>query len=224
MKIQGRTPELFPAGKSSGVRPWNFMIFCTRCGTYSAKGAQECPKCHAGLTAVGHDSFSGAAVKTYSPPKGGAAHGIDASLDLTNYGGFLNRWLASIVDAIIIVLAFVALGVVFIFVLPMLGQDLGAAAAIVTLVLYVLAFVAAMVYEPVMIAKRGATYGKAFRKLKVVRANGEAVSAGRAVARTLVKSFVSPILLIGFLMALFSAKKQALHDLLADTIVVKTVK
>jgi uncharacterized RDD family membrane protein YckC len=79
-------------------------------------------------------------------------------------------------------------------------------------------------YEPVMIAKQGTTYGKAFRNLKVVRTNGEAVSGGRSVMRFLIKSFVSPILLIGYLMAAFTAKGQALHDLLADTIVVRTGK
>jgi len=45
---------------------------------------------------------------------------------------------------------------------------------------------------------------------------------GRSVLRYLIKMFLSSILLIGYLMALFTAKKQALHDLIADTIVVHT--
>jgi uncharacterized RDD family membrane protein YckC len=71
-----------------------------------------------------------------------------------------------------------------------------------------------------MIANRGPTYGKAFRKLVVVRTNGEPVSGGRSFLRAVTKAFLSGILLIGFLMPLFTQKKQALHDLIADTIVV----
>ncbi|RCK10978.1 hypothetical protein DT075_21855 [Bacillus licheniformis] len=39
--------------------------------------------------------------------------------------------------------------------------------------------------------------------------------------RFLAKSFLSPILMIGYIMAFFTERRQALHDMLAGTIVVK---
>jgi uncharacterized RDD family membrane protein YckC len=87
---------------------------------------------------------------------------------------------------------------------------------------YAFAMLAPILYDIVMIARTGATFGKSFRKLSVVRTDGEPVSVGRCVLRTIVKLFVSGFLGIGYLMALFTAKKQALHDLVADTIVVRS--
>ena len=43
---------------------------------------------------------------------------------------------------------------------------------------------------------------------------------GKSVARRLGR-YISAITLIGFIMAGFTSKKQALHDFLADTLVVK---
>lgn len=65
------------------------------------------------------------------------------------------------------------------------------------------------------------TLGKMAVGIKVVKVTGEKVTFGRATGRFFAKSFLSPILYIGYIIAFFTEKKQALHDLIASTIVVK---
>ena len=205
------------------------MIFCRRCGSYSAKGTTVCPRCQADLAASGHESFSGSAPSPVRVPSSAAATSIinAGTAGAVEYGGFGNRLLAMIIDSLLLAVVITVPTFLLFFFLG-LGAGLGAqrAAGLGSVLLVLGVFVALallpMVYDVVMISKKGATYGKAFRKLSVVRTNGEPVSLGRALVRTLVKSFLSGILLIGYLMPLFTAKKQALHDLLADTIVVRS--
>ncbi|MED1741590.1 RDD family protein [Bacillus swezeyi] len=70
-------------------------------------------------------------------------------------------------------------------------------------------------------SKWQATLGKKIMGIQVVEAEGERLSFGRAAGRFLARSFLSPILLIGYILAFFTEKRQALHDLLAGTIVIK---
>ncbi len=66
-----------------------------------------------------------------------------------------------------------------------------------------------------------ATLGKMALSLKVTDMNGERVTFGRATGRHFGKYVSAIILLIGFMMAGWTAKKQALHDMMAGTLVVK---
>jgi uncharacterized RDD family membrane protein YckC len=50
--------------------------------------------------------------------------------------------------------------------------------------------------------------------------DGRRISFARATARHFAKYISTLILFIGFIMAAFTAKKQALHDLIAETVVV----
>lgn len=66
-----------------------------------------------------------------------------------------------------------------------------------------------------------ATVGKRALRLVVVDGRGARLSILRASGRYLGK-YVSILLLgIGFIMAAFTARKQALHDLMADTVVLR---
>jgi uncharacterized RDD family membrane protein YckC len=65
-----------------------------------------------------------------------------------------------------------------------------------------------------------ATLGKRALGLRVVEMNGDPISFGRASGRFFAK-LLSSILLIGFLMAAFTEKKQALHDKIAGTVVIR---
>ena len=51
--------------------------------------------------------------------------------------------------------------------------------------------------------------------------NGQRLTFGRATGRYFGKILSSLICLVGFIMAGFTEKKQALHDMLASTLVVK---
>jgi uncharacterized RDD family membrane protein YckC len=50
--------------------------------------------------------------------------------------------------------------------------------------------------------------------------NGSRISFGRANGRYWAKILSSVIIMVGYIMAVFTARKQALHDILAETLVV----
>ncbi len=65
-----------------------------------------------------------------------------------------------------------------------------------------------------------ATIGKHLMGLQVADLLGKRISLKTALIRNIMKLVSISMMLIGFLVALFNRKKQTLHDLLADTIVV----
>lgn len=70
-------------------------------------------------------------------------------------------------------------------------------------------------------SKYQATFGKIALGLKVTDMNGNRLGFDRAFLRQISKIVSAMILMIGFIMAGLSAKKQALHDLIAGALVVK---
>ncbi|MBS0522694.1 MAG: RDD family protein [Proteobacteria bacterium] len=91
--------------------------------------------------------------------------------------------------------------------------------------LAVILILAAWLYEAILTSSaRGATWGKQAMGLRVLRADGVRLSFGRATARYFSKAIVTPLLplFIGYLLAAFTRRKQALHDFMADTVVLWT--
>lgn len=68
-----------------------------------------------------------------------------------------------------------------------------------------------------------ATIGKKVLGLEVVDLQGNRISFARASGRFFAKILSSMTFLIGFIMAGFTAKKQALHDMVAGCLVIKKV-
>lgn len=66
-----------------------------------------------------------------------------------------------------------------------------------------------------------ATLGKMALGVVVTDLQGDRIAFGRATGRYFGKFISAIILLIGFLMAAFTQRKQALHDLIAGTLVMK---
>jgi uncharacterized RDD family membrane protein YckC len=65
-----------------------------------------------------------------------------------------------------------------------------------------------------------ATFGKIAMGLKVTDVHGGRISFWRAIGRELAKIISSQTFCIGFIIAGFSERKQALHDVIARTLVV----
>ena len=65
------------------------------------------------------------------------------------------------------------------------------------------------------------TLGKKALGLEVTDLDGNRISFGRATGRFFAKIISSIILFIGYIMAGFTEKKQALHDILAGTLVIR---
>lgn len=66
-----------------------------------------------------------------------------------------------------------------------------------------------------------ATIGKRALGIKVTSVDGGRISFGQATGRYFAKILSTVILLIGYLMMLWDARKQTLHDKLAGTLVIK---
>lgn len=65
-----------------------------------------------------------------------------------------------------------------------------------------------------------ATLGKMAIGIKVVRSDGEAISFARGIGRYFAFLLSSLLLCIGLIMAAFTERKQSLHDMICDTLVV----
>jgi len=66
-----------------------------------------------------------------------------------------------------------------------------------------------------------ATLGKQAMEIIVTDLDGKQISFGRATGRYFGKYISGAVVMIGYIMAAFTEKKQALHDLIAGTLVVK---
>ncbi|MGQ0547249.1 MAG: RDD family protein [Betaproteobacteria bacterium] len=127
------------------------------------------------------------------------------------YGGFWVRFLAYVVDSLLVGVAW--------FLLTMLAAFAGELFATLFLLIMV---VGPFVYFAAMQASaRQATYGKALVGLKVSGPDGERISFLRSLGRELAKIISAVPLMVGFLLAAFTSRKQALHDMVASTVVVR---
>lgn len=75
-------------------------------------------------------------------------------------------------------------------------------------------------YATLESSERQATLGKRALGIKVVDLNGGRITFARATGRHFAKFVSGAILMIGYAMAGFTAKKQALHDMMAGSLVV----
>ena len=153
----------------------------------------------------------------------------------TNYAGFWIRFVAVIIDAILIgfvsgVIIFPILGAIGIgaatmdpsamneddafAMISMLSGAMGAM-QIVNLVIYWL------YYALMESSAKQATVGKMAMGIKVTDMDGNRIDFMKATLRFIGRVISGIILLIGYIMAAFTEKKQALHDIIASTVVVK---
>ena len=91
-----------------------------------------------------------------------------------------------------------------------------------------LGFIVFLLVHGYLLATRGQTVGKLLTKIRIVRSDGTRASFGRLVGlRFLLNSFLALIPVVGTIYALvdvlfiFRAERRCIHDLIADTIVVR---
>ncbi len=186
------------------------MAYCRSCGTQISDDSVPCPAC-------------GASQNTTPPPPPATAFATRAEVV---YAGFFRRWLALWVDGLILG---IPLGIVA--VIAAIGLGIGShgkpddAANLVGVlfeaVFYPLYWIAAALYFSLQESSRHqATLGKRLLGIKVTDLAGNRLTFGHAIGRWFAAALSYLTLYIGFLVAAFTAKKQALHDFVAGTLVV----
>ena len=146
----------------------------------------------------------------WNPPKANLAQDHDDGGPI--YAGFWRRFAAAWLDFILVYIAMLVVAIPLVF----LGDAFAALAQIAMVVVFWLYF--ALQHS----SARQATLGKRAFGIKVTDGSGERISFLRATGRYFA-TWVSYILLaIGYLMAAFTGKKQALHDMMANTVVVRS--
>jgi uncharacterized RDD family membrane protein YckC len=127
------------------------------------------------------------------------------------YAGFWSRVAALIVDNAIVTIFGVALLIA--------ASGIGAEAVLIANLAYI---VIAILYWPLLeSSERQATVGKQLMGIQVVDANGARLSFVRALLRNLAKILSSLPFGLGFVLAAFTPKKQALHDMVTKCLVVR---
>lgn len=142
----------------------------------------------------------------------------------TRYGGFWVRFIALIIDAIVVQVVVFPVSFVIGAIIGVAGFAVkmpGVGVQLVGLIVgAALGFCGAWLYEAAMeSSSRQATLGKMIFGMKVTDLNGNRISFARATGRHFAKYLSSLILGIGYIMAGFTERKQALHDMIAGTLV-----
>lgn len=139
--------------------------------------------------------------------------------------GFWKRVAAYLIDSLIVGVAGAVIGGVLgavAGVALLSGSDAaGPAAVLLQVVIQLISLVVTAAYYAGFHASRGqATPGKMAIGIKVVRTDGSRISLLRGIGRYFAAILSGLILCIGYLMAAFTERKQGLHDMLCDTLVV----
>lgn len=192
-----------PAEPASDIRAPS-SIACPRCHHPNNAHAEFCYNC--GLPLAGEGAVS---------VRGG--HRIPAYANASP-GGFWVRVVASIIDSVIVTALLGVLMPIFFdtsFRDYLLAENYtGGGPDLLNLVL-------SFLYAGILVARWATTVGKRALTMYIVRVDGSQVGFGRAVGREAAKLLSALLLGIGLFMIGLRADKRGLHDLIADTVVVK---
>lgn len=119
------------------------------------------------------------------------------------YAGFLKRLVAAIIDGVLV-------GIVVGILTATMDESWSGLISTLLGWLY---------YAGMESSERQATLGKSVMGIYVTDLNGQRISFLRATGRYFAKILSALILMIGYIMAAFTERKQALHDMLASTLV-----
>jgi uncharacterized RDD family membrane protein YckC len=195
-------------------------VFCNQCGQAVNAAASFCTLCGATLSPVR------SAAPAVSAPAVSAQLPVGVPIAV-RYAGFWIRFLAVFIDALILfavmtpirLVLHVPMGVMAtrhsddftpLMFLPLMGLSV------------LISIVVDWLYEAYFISsERQATLGKMALGIRVTGLRGERLSFGQATIRHFAKWLSDLTLLVGYIMAAFTERKQALHDMIAGTLVLR---
>lgn len=196
-------------------------LACPHCTQHLAIDAEyfgqqvQCPACK--------QDFLVPSLARTQPP---VAKAVSFAASPVVYAGFWLRVAACLLDSVILMILGAVAGGIFGF---FLGAVMGASGAgmdnirVVGAVFgYAIGIILNWLYFTLFEAsKKQATPGKIALGILVMDTDGNRITFGRANGRYWGKILSGMTLLIGYLMAAFTQQKQALHDMMADCLVVR---
>lgn len=200
-------------------------MFCSRCGASIEGTPSYCPNCGAPVViaaAAAIPEAAGSGTYPGASPMGAAS---------VSYGGFWRRVGASILDGVLLNIA--SFPLVMMLMIPMgsrfenlSGDDMNpeelAAVFGVYATLGVIGTVMAWLYYAFLHSSpRQATVGMMAVGIQVTDLEGRRLSFARATGRYFASLLSGMTLGIGYLVMLFTERRQTLHDLIAGTLVMR---
>jgi uncharacterized RDD family membrane protein YckC len=139
------------------------------------------------------------------------------------YAGFWRRAVAALIDSLAMFMPFCVVAFIVIVVVKLVSVSKGYEPAVLILgVLPPVVIVVTWLYFALMESSSWqATLGKRLMGLYVTDIEGHRLSLARATARTFAKYLSSITAGIGYLFCGFTEKKQALHDMVANCLVLR---
>jgi uncharacterized RDD family membrane protein YckC len=211
-------------------------VFCSKCGANIAGDAAFCQTCG---TPVTRALIATAAPVMVSPQSVSPHAGAGAIAYVLNavYAGFWLRLVAFLVDRLILGIASLVVLVPFFFLLggaAFLDNFPRRAAegfqqgdwlpllSVIMMLVGVMAIIQWLYFAFLEGGEKQATWGKQIMGIYVTDLEGNRISFGRASGRFLAKIISGMIPLgIGYIMAGFTERRQALHDMIAGTLVLR---
>jgi uncharacterized RDD family membrane protein YckC len=216
-------------------------MFCSSCGAQTADGSAFCGAC--GRPVVGYSlGASATPAAAYAGAGGGgvALAGLPESASRA-YAGFWLRFVAHVIDSLLLSVVLVILGAIVVGFIGIgsireqfeemgrgMNQQNPAFPAFLVVMIFTLLLCGLIMgwlyYAGMESSERQGTLGKMALGLLVTDMQGQRVTFGRASGRYWAKLITGLVpLYIGFIMAGFTEKKQALHDMIASCLVLRKV-
>jgi uncharacterized RDD family membrane protein YckC len=199
-------------------------MYCTRCGSANSDQVKFCSGCGSPLGAAlpTATAVASSAAAPYAPPA------VFARPGPVRYAGFWRRFAAWFIDGLVFAPLFllaVAIALPVGALSEVGGRNIeGLVAALFGVGMVGIGvgiFAGSWLYHTMMESSRyQATLGKMALGIIVTDLNGVRISFARANGRFFGKWISGMIMNIGYLMAAFTEKKQALHDILAGCLVI----
>jgi uncharacterized RDD family membrane protein YckC len=187
-------------------------VHCPGCGREALDNAKFCHQCGTTLTGIPSMSLSDTG---------------SLKLPRSEYGAIWRRVIACLIDFAIVAAVIAPCLLLFFWCIELLTSstkliDIETGRFVAGMGAVVLTIITDWLYHAKMTSSpRQATYGKQFMRLKVTNINGERVSFGQATGRYFAKFLSTFAVFAGFIIAAFTKRKQALHDIVALTVVLK---
>jgi len=209
-------------------------MYCSKCGGLMADGATFCPAC--GQPVTGTSAGYPQASVAGAGPVGAYGEGAYGAVGVrpVAYAGFWLRFIAIIIDGILIAIVSTPFRIAIFAMMgmrgvgmfgPRMGEDPAAMLATFFPMLMISVAISGVInwlyFAFCESSSWQGTLGKKALGLQVTDLEGNRISFARASGRFFAKIISGMILMIGYIMAGFTERKQALHDIIAGCLVIK---